>query len=56
MRSPPGWWTSTTCSSGRSWWAAGEHFLPDRARLQLELLGERRFGIGVVSLRYRTQT
>jgi dihydrofolate reductase len=34
----------------------GKHFLPDRARLQLELLDERRFGNGVVYLRYRTQT
>ena len=34
----------------------GKHFLPDRARLQLELLDERRFGSGVVYLRYRTQT
>ena len=33
----------------------GKHFLPDRARLQLELLDERRFGSGVVYLRYRTQ-
>jgi dihydrofolate reductase len=34
----------------------GKHFFPDRVRLQLELLDERRFGSGVVSLRYRTQT
>jgi hypothetical protein len=34
----------------------GKHFLPNRARLQLELLDERRFGNGVVYLRYRTQT
>jgi dihydrofolate reductase len=34
----------------------GKHFLPDRARLQLELLDERRFGSGVVYLRYRTRT
>jgi dihydrofolate reductase len=34
----------------------GKRFLPDRARLQLELLDERRFGSGVVYLRYRTQT
>jgi dihydrofolate reductase len=33
----------------------GKHFLPNRARLQLELLDERRFGNGVVYLRYRTQ-
>jgi dihydrofolate reductase len=32
----------------------GKRFLPDRARLQLELLDERR--VGVVYLRYRTQT
>jgi dihydrofolate reductase len=34
----------------------GKHFFPDRARLQLELLNERRFGNGVVYLRYRTRT
>jgi dihydrofolate reductase len=34
----------------------GKQFLPDRVRLQLELLDERRFGNGVVYLRYRTQT
>jgi dihydrofolate reductase len=34
----------------------GKHFLPDRARLQLELLDERRFGNGLVYLRYRSQT
>jgi dihydrofolate reductase len=34
----------------------GKRFLPDRARLQLELLDERRFGSGVVYLRYRTRT
>ena len=34
----------------------GKRFFPDRARLQLELLDERRFGNGVVYLRYRTQT
>ena len=34
----------------------GKPFLPDRARFQLELLDERRFGSGVVYLRYRTQT
>ena len=34
----------------------GKRFLPDRARLQLELLDERRFGNGAVYLRYRTQT
>jgi dihydrofolate reductase len=34
----------------------GKPFFPDRARLQLELLEERRFGNGVVYLRYRTQT
>jgi dihydrofolate reductase len=33
----------------------GKPFLPDRVRLQLELLEERRFGSGVVYLRYRTQ-
>jgi dihydrofolate reductase len=34
----------------------GKHFLPNRVRLQLELLDERRFGNGAVYLRYRTQT
>jgi dihydrofolate reductase len=34
----------------------GKPFLPNKARLQLELLDERRFGNGVVYLRYRTQT
>jgi hypothetical protein len=34
----------------------GKRFLPNRARLQLELLDERRFGNGAVYLRYRTQT
>jgi len=34
----------------------GKPFLPDRARLQLELLDERRLGSGAVYLRYRTQT
>jgi dihydrofolate reductase len=33
----------------------GKRFLPNKARLQLELLDERRFGSGVVYLRYRTQ-
>jgi hypothetical protein len=35
---------------------AGKHVLPNRVRLRLELLDERRFGNGVVCLRYRTQT
>jgi dihydrofolate reductase len=34
----------------------GKRLLPDRARLQLELVEERRVGNGVVYLRYRTQT
>jgi dihydrofolate reductase len=34
----------------------GKRFLPDRVRLQLDLLDERRFDSGVVYLRYRTQT
>jgi dihydrofolate reductase len=34
----------------------GKQFLPDDARLELELLDERRFGNGVVYLRYRTRT
>jgi dihydrofolate reductase len=33
----------------------GKRFFPNRVRLQLELLDERRFGNGVVYLRYRTQ-
>src|SRR5215203_6930278 len=28
MRSPPGWWTSTTCSSGPSCWAAASSSSP----------------------------
>src|SRR4029453_1993820 len=28
MRSPPGWSTSTTCSSGPSWWAAASSSSP----------------------------
>jgi dihydrofolate reductase len=35
---------------------AGKPFFPNQVRLQLELLDERRFGNGVVYLRYRTQT
>jgi dihydrofolate reductase len=34
----------------------GEQFFPDRARLRLDLLDERRLGRGVVYLRYRTRT
>jgi dihydrofolate reductase len=34
----------------------GKHFFPDRVRLRLELLEERRFGSGAVYLRYRTET
>jgi dihydrofolate reductase len=34
----------------------GKRSLPDKVRLKLELLGERRFGNGVVYLRYRTTT
>jgi dihydrofolate reductase len=34
----------------------GNQALPDNVRLQLELLDERRFGNGVVYLRYRTRT
>jgi dihydrofolate reductase len=34
----------------------GRRFFPDRVRLRLELLEERRLGSGVVYLRYRTQT
>jgi len=33
----------------------GKQFLPDNVRLELELLEERRFGSGVVFLRYRTR-
>jgi dihydrofolate reductase len=36
--------------------AGGKHFLPNNVRLKLELVDERRFGIGVVYLRYRSQT
>jgi dihydrofolate reductase len=34
----------------------GKQCLPDGVRLELELLGERRFGNGVVHLHYRTTT
>jgi dihydrofolate reductase len=34
----------------------GTASLPDRVRLQLKLLNERRFGNGMVFLRYRTET
>ena len=34
----------------------GKQFLPDKVRLELELLDERRFGNGVVHLHYRTGT
>jgi dihydrofolate reductase len=34
----------------------GKQSLPDRVRLKLELLGERRFGNGVIHLHYRTRT
>ena len=34
----------------------GKPFFPNRVRLRLELLDERRLGNGVVYLRYRTQT
>ena len=34
----------------------GKKSLPDDVRLQLELLDERRFGNGMVHLRYRTRT
>jgi hypothetical protein len=34
----------------------GNQALPDKVRLGLELLDERRFGNGMVYLRYRTRT
>jgi dihydrofolate reductase len=34
----------------------GKRFLPSNVRLELELLDERRFGGGMVYLRYRTRT
>jgi dihydrofolate reductase len=34
----------------------GKHFLPNNVRLEFDLLNERRFGNGVVNLRYRTRT
>jgi dihydrofolate reductase len=33
----------------------GKRFLPDHVRVELELLGERRFGNGMVHLHYRTR-
>jgi dihydrofolate reductase len=35
---------------------AGKRAFPSAARIQLELLEERRFGNGVVNLRYRIQS
>jgi riboflavin biosynthesis pyrimidine reductase len=34
----------------------GKRSLPDDVRVKLELLDERRFGNGMVHLRYRTRT
>jgi hypothetical protein len=34
----------------------GKQSFPNNARLKLELVDERRFGNGVVHLRYRTRT
>jgi hypothetical protein len=34
----------------------GNQALPDKVHLRLELLDERRFGNGMVYLRYRTRT
>ena len=34
----------------------GKQFLPDDVRLELELLDQRRFGNGMVYLRYRART
>jgi hypothetical protein len=34
----------------------GKQSLPDRVRLELELLDERRFGNGMVFLRYRRRS
>lgn len=34
----------------------GKPSLPSNVRLEIELLDERRFGNGMVSLRYRTRT
>jgi riboflavin biosynthesis pyrimidine reductase len=34
----------------------GKRSLPNNVRLKLELLDERRFGSGMVHLRYRTRT
>jgi dihydrofolate reductase len=34
----------------------GKRFFPDDVRLELELVEERRFGNGVVSLRYAVRT
>jgi hypothetical protein len=35
---------------------SGKQSLPDDVRLELELLDERRFGSGMVHLRYRVRT
>jgi dihydrofolate reductase len=34
----------------------GTRYLPDDARIELELMDERRFGNGTIFLRYRTRT
>ena len=54
--SRPGWSTSATCSSVPSSSVDGKPALPSDCRADLELLDERRFGNGVVYLRYRIPT
>ena len=56
MRSRPGWSTNTSCSSAPIVVGGGKQSLPAASRLELELLDQRRFGNGMVFLRYRTRT
>ena len=51
-RSRPGWSTNATSSSHPIVVGGGKPSLPDDVRLKLDLLDERRFGNGVVYLRY----
>ena len=53
-RSGPGWSTSSTSFVVPVVVGGGKQALPDGVRVKLELLDERRFGSGMVYLRYRT--
>jgi hypothetical protein len=54
-RSGPAWSTNASYSSRPSSWG-GKQSLPDDVRVELELLAERRFGSGMMYLRYRVKT